>query len=260
VIPPAGSSFAEGSAEAGGVRIPYLEAGQGRPVISLHGPGGLRWTRAHDLLAERFRVIALDVPAPGEPAAGARSPSGPDPARSVSLAAAALGLDRCSLMGAASGAALALSVAVQHADLLDALVLESPTAIPSGGDAAARARGAAGTGLEGDMATRHAGVSPERNEAAARLGSPRRHGDLEDSLSGLQVPTLVLLGTRDRVTPFETGRAYRATLPRCHLVFVYDAGHAIAADRPEAFASLVGDFLERRDQFVVNRTSGRAYP
>jgi pimeloyl-ACP methyl ester carboxylesterase len=45
--------------------------------------------------------------------------------------------------------------------------------------------------------------------------------------------------------PPEMGRIYREIMPNCHLVFVYDAGHAIDGDRPEAFASIVSDFLER---------------
>jgi hypothetical protein len=37
------------------------------------------------------------------------------------------------------------------------------------------------------------------------------------------------------------------------LVFVYDAGHAISMERPEAFAEVTLDFLERHEAFVVNR-------
>ena len=31
-------------------------------------------------------------------------------------------------------------------------------------------------------------------------------------------------------------------MPNCHLVYVYDAGHAISTDRPEAFTEVVADF------------------
>ena len=43
-------------------------------------------------------------------------------------------------------------------------------------------------------------------------------------------------------------------MPNCHLVFVYDAGHAISTDRPEAFTEVVADFLERHEAFVISRT------
>jgi len=46
----------------------------------------------------------------------------------------------------------------------------------------------------------------------------------------------------------------------CNFILVYDAGHAIAADRPEAFASLVGDFLQRQEQFIVSAESTVIHP
>jgi pimeloyl-ACP methyl ester carboxylesterase len=70
----------------------------------------------------------------------------------------------------------------------------------------------------------------------------------------LATPTLVLFGTLDRVIPPAMGREYKKLLPNCHLVFVYDAGHEIDTDRPEAFADVVDDFLERREAFVISRT------
>jgi len=70
----------------------------------------------------------------------------------------------------------------------------------------------------------------------------------------------VLFGTEDRMIPPEMGRVYRQILPNCHLVLVYDAGHVIDGDRPEAFVSVVSDFLERREQFVVTRTSSLINP
>jgi pimeloyl-ACP methyl ester carboxylesterase len=49
-------------------------------------------------------------------------------------------------------------------------------------------------------------------------------------------------------------------LSACHLVFVYDAGHAISTERPEAFADVTADFLERREAFVINRTGTVIHP
>ena len=42
-------------------------------------------------------------------------------------------------------------------------------------------------------------------------------------------------------------------------MFVYDAGRAIAAGRPEALAYIVLEFFERRDLFLVSRESGMAF-
>ena len=56
------------------------------------------------------------------------------------------------------------------------------------------------------------------------------------------------------------GRRYKELLPNSHLVLVYDAAHAIAADRPEAFAEVVEDFLERHEAFVISRADTVIYP
>jgi pimeloyl-ACP methyl ester carboxylesterase len=78
---------------------------------------------------------------------------------------------------------------------------------------------------------------------------------LEQRLAELTTPTLVLLGTEDTVVPAAAGRIYKEKLPAGHLVFVYGAGHAISTDRPEAFAEVVVDFLERREAFVISRAT-----
>jgi len=70
----------------------------------------------------------------------------------------------------------------------------------------------------------------------------------------------VLFGTRDRVVPPEMGRHYKVLLPNCHLVLVYDAGHAIGTERPEAFADVTLDFLERHEAFVISRTETVIHP
>ena len=49
-------------------------------------------------------------------------------------------------------------------------------------------------------------------------------------------------------------------MPNCNYVLVYDAGHEVAAERPAAFSSLVGDFLERREAFIVSQKSSLIYP
>jgi hypothetical protein len=43
-------------------------------------------------------------------------------------------------------------------------------------------------------------------------------------------------------------------------MFVYDAGRAIGAERPEALAYIALEFFGRRDLFLVSRESGMAFP
>jgi hypothetical protein len=71
------------------------------------------------------------------------------------------------------------------------------------------------------------------------------------------VLVLVLNGTNDGS---DAGDCYRAMLPDCHFMFVYDAGRAIGAERPEALAYIALEFFERRDLVLVGRESGMAFP
>ena len=58
----------------------------------------------------------------------------------------------------------------------------------------------------------------------------------------------------------EMGRHYKELMPNCHLVLVYDAGHAIGAERPEAFTEVVTDFLDRHEAFLISRTDTLIHP
>jgi pimeloyl-ACP methyl ester carboxylesterase len=236
---PAGAAFREGYVDADGFRIRYLEAGEGPPLVHLHGAGGPRLTRAHDLLARHFRVVAFEMPGFGQSPENRHTASMPELASTMARAVRKLGLDTFNLMGTSFGGTAALWLALQEPEHVLALVLEAPAAI--------RPEGAAPPS-----------GSPE--ELVQRLRGPARDADLEGRLQELVTPTLVLFGTLDSVIPPGMGRFYKELVPNCHLVFVYDAAHAIGADRPEAFAEVVGDFLERREAFVISRAATVIHP
>jgi pimeloyl-ACP methyl ester carboxylesterase len=257
--------FTERFADADGFAIRYLEAGDGPPLVCFHGAGGLRISRGQELLAERHRMIAFELPGFGQSPVNDRTGSLPELAATMREALDALELDRCLLWGQSFGGKLALWLAVQDPDRLEALVLTAPAAIRlgSGGlPAPSELPGLLYAHPERrlDSSPLAPEVDAKQRELAGRLIGPAREPELEDAMRGLEVPTLVLFGTEDRLTPPELGRVYRELLPRCHFVIVYDAAHAIHEDRPEAFAAIVADFLEHREQFVARRESGLLYP
>jgi pimeloyl-ACP methyl ester carboxylesterase len=87
-----------------------------------------------------------------------------------------------------------------------------------------------------------------------------RDTELEEKLGGVQTQTLVVFGTADKVVPPAMGRTYRERMPNCHYVMVYDAGHAVAAERPEALTNTITDFLDLRETFIVSRRDSRINP
>jgi 2-hydroxy-6-oxonona-2,4-dienedioate hydrolase len=124
-----GALFTEGYVEADGFRIRYREAGQGEPLVSLHGAGGMKLYHSHALLAARYRVIVFEVPGFGQSPANERSQSMPELALTMAQAVTNLGIERFNLMGNSFGGKLALWLAVQQPERVQALILVAPAAI-----------------------------------------------------------------------------------------------------------------------------------
>lgn len=253
-------AFQEAFIEADGFRIRYLMAGEGTPLVHLHGAGGLRLTRAHELLAKRHRVYVFEMPGFGTSAENSSSKSISDLAATMLAAVTQLGIQSCDVMGTSFGARVALWMALQRPELIRAIVLEGSGAVRPDGH-----QPPSGTPEEiARLIFAHPERAPpsrpldqnvrvQQTLLVRRLRGPDRDPDLEARLRDLATPVLVLFGTLDRVMPPQMGRFYKELLPNCHLVFVYDAGHEISTDRPEAFADVVDDFLERHEAFVINR-------
>jgi len=259
------TDFREHHVEADGFRIRYVEAGANRwggdpTLVHLHGAGGLRLSPAHEILAQRYRVIAFEMPGFGASAENTRTQTMAELAATMARAAGALGLDRFNLWGTSFGGKAALWLAAQTPGRVSALVLEAPAAIrPPGGrvpsgtpEEMARALFAHPERVP-PLPSQDPAIQAKTGRLVARLRGPDRDPELEGLLPGVATPTLVLFGTSDRTIPSEMGRHYKTLLPNCSLVLVYDAGHAIGTDRPEAFCEVVGDFLERGEAFIISR-------
>ncbi len=233
--------FRESHVEADGFSIRVLERGSGESLVFLHGSGGLRLTPAHARLAEGRRVIALEAPGFGRSPSNPRTRDMAELAQTMVAAAGALAPGGFDLMGQSFGGKLALWAAIHSPDVVRALVLVAPSAIrpqdwfaPEGQDE----------------------VERKQADLAARLFGPPVDEALEARMGEIVCPVLALFGTRDELIPTSFARRYRQLMPKANVMFVYDAGHRILEDRPEATASLIEDFLQEPGGFLVNRTSG----
>jgi pimeloyl-ACP methyl ester carboxylesterase len=255
------AEFREGFVEADGFRVRYMEAGEGPALVHLHGAGGLRLTPAHDLLARQFRVIAFEMPGFGASVENTRTQSMPELAATMAVAADKLDLDHFNLMGTSFGGKTALWLALQQPERVLAVVLEAPAAIrqkgarPSSGTPEERARQLyAHPERMPPLPAGDPAIQAKQQVLVRRLAGPDRDPELETQLREMAAPTLVLFGTYDRLIAPEMGHFYKELIPNCHLVFVYDAGHSIGAERPAAFVEVVADFLERHEAFIISRT------
>jgi pimeloyl-ACP methyl ester carboxylesterase len=260
--------FAEGYVEADGFRIHYQEAGEGEPLVNLHGAGGMKLYRSHALLAVQYRVIVFEVPGFGQSPANERSQSMPNLALTMAQAVANLGIERFNLMGNSFGGKLALWLAIQQPERIQALILVAPAAIRPEGARPPQAlspeelmaRLYAHPERQAPLLSLDSAIRAKQQALVHRIMGPPRDEALESRMPGLHVPVLVVFGTMDRMIPPEMGRLYCEKLPNCHLILMYDAGHEADADRPEAFVSVVSDFIQRHEAFLVNRQSGLIHP
>jgi pimeloyl-ACP methyl ester carboxylesterase len=255
---------------ARGARIRFIEAGRGPPLLLVHDylASRVAWEDVLPRLAERFHVIAPDLPGFGES-------EKPPPGRyrydfdafSESLVdlLAALGLGRVSLCGHAMGGAVALTIAASHAHVVDRLVLVNPLVYPPRPDPLSRI---AGVPILGPLVFKQMyGRALFRSRFAANGASRRteRHFEMFDvpaareaayatmcsmldtrpltaSVPRVTAPTLVAWGRANRTSPVEQGRRLARELGGARFE-VFDCGPSPAEEVPAAFAAAVTSFL-----------------
>lgn len=226
-------------------------------LLCLHGSGGdggeFREMFAH--LAGRVNAAALDLPGHG-------ATPGPALTRVEDYAAwvagfIAAGPVRPWLLGHSLGGAIALTLGLTRPELLTGLVLW-------GTGARLKVLPAILEGLERDpgptldlVAEQAHAVDADaglKAEARRRLGlvDPRvtRGGygacdrfDVMARLGGITLPTLVVCGAGDRLTPLKYSRHLAGHIPGARLTVIPGAGHMLQTERPVAAAQALLDFL-----------------
>jgi pimeloyl-ACP methyl ester carboxylesterase len=252
----------ENTVAVDGFDIRYFTRGAGEPIVYVHGAGGPDLGLAHELLARRYRVVALEMPGWGRSADNDRTEDALSMARTLRRAVAVLGIDRYALLGTSLGGVVCLWWATEAPDEVTSLALEAPAAL--------RVRDPDPVALSNRsafMKAFHAQPQrkpwlvdseppPMRNPALfARMMGPKLDERLIERLKALFVPTLVMFGTADGVMTHEQGQLYKQILPECIFTIVYDAAHDVKGDRPEAFAEVVEDFLNPGSFLVNHQTS-----
>ena len=226
-----------------GVRLAAEEAGEGIPVVLLHG---LTATRRYVVMGSRalerggHRVIAYDARGHGR-SSGAASYTYADLAGDLLAVLDAFGVDRAVLAGASMGAHTLLRVALEAPSRVCGLVAITPAFDPAGSPGLARwdalAEGLRGGGIEGFIAAyRVEDEVPEAWQETVRTVLRQRMAQHEDlaavadalqavprsrpfeslsELGVLDVPAVVV-ASRDEADPghpLAIGEAYAAAIP-----------------------------------------------
>jgi pimeloyl-ACP methyl ester carboxylesterase len=269
----AGAPVTERRLDLAGVSTAVLEAGDGPPVMLLHGQGGWSgmWLPVVPDLVERHRVVAPDLPGLG----ASTVPDGPPDAARVLAWLAALVERTCpgppAIVGASLGASIAARFAIAHPDRLSRLVLVDAGSLgrfrPAPGVVLALARFVLRPSERTQRAfLRQVTVDPDR--ARALMGTDAQAYGLElastpsvraanrrllrelgtrpippEQLAAIAVPTALVWGRQDRVMRLRIAEEASARYG-WPLHVVEDAGH-FAVERPEAFRAALAAALER---------------
>jgi len=244
--------------ERDGVRIFYEAAGEGPPVLLSHGYSATSrmWRGQVEALAPRYRIITWDMRGHGQ----SDSPDDPalySEAATVGDMAAildALGIDTAVIGGLSLGGYMSLAFHLAHPGRVRALMLFDTGPgyrNPAGREAwnrTAEARAVAfetrgldalGSGAEVRIAQHR---SAKGLAFAARGMLAQFDSRVIESLEGIRVPTLVLVGEKDE--PFLGATDYMAAkIPGAQKVVIPGAGHAANIDNPAAFNAAVEAFL-----------------
>lgn len=250
------------------VELAYAEAGQGEPLVLIHGLGGSRndWELQWPALTPHFRAIAPDLRGHG------LSPKPAGPYRIALFAADVAMLMRriearpAHVVGLSLGGAVAQQLALDAPEMVRSLVLVNTAASFMSQGWRRRLMGVrrfAATyfsGMDKVAATVANQLFPLleqaslRYEAAARLSinDPRTYREsllaiarfnAIDQLHMIACPTLVVSGDVDYAVPLSSKRFLAENIPTSRLVVIPRSGHATPADQPEVFNQVVTEFL-----------------
>ncbi len=238
----------------------FAQAGQGRlALLFVHGAGGdhTLWGQQLRDLAKDFYVAALDLNGHG------RSPARPGDGlapyvEDVLAVLHALAMPTV-IVGHSMGGAIALTAALQHPDDLVGL-------------------GLVGTGARLKVHPQILELCQTDFERALSLvaswafaeGAPaelvqkareqmRRNGqdvlyrdfascstfDVMNRLSEISVPTIVLCGREDKLTPVKYSEYLQQNIPKAQLRVIERAGHMVMLEQPQAVTTALQEFCAR---------------
>jgi pimeloyl-ACP methyl ester carboxylesterase len=258
----------EDHVEVDGFHIRYWESGPPPPAGVVVMLEGMTWglSKLRDALAQKYRVIALELPGFGASPANTRSQSVQELANTVAQASAQVVPEHYTLIGTSFGANVALWQTLQSSDKVEALVLIAPTALlPAAGPVSSTPeetvkRLFAYPEKAQDFASVDPAIVTKELALVQRLTGGRHDAEAERRLGEIACATLVLFGSEDKIVAPEAARIYRARIPNSNIAFIYDAGHLIEAERPEALVNAVIDYVELRETFIVGRQTGIINP
>lgn len=261
-----------GYKETNGQRLYYEIHGEGAPLVLIMGQGSdvTAWGFQIPALAAHFRVIAFDNRDAGRSSMARGDYTIADMAEDTAGLMEALGVKRTSVLGISMGGTIAQELVLRHPDKVEKLVLActvgqmarfriyplDPTLFILEHDASRNIlfkqmmlqcmthkflQDAAA--VDGMLELFKNPPFPQPPEAFLRQANAIRSFDALDRLHRVQVPTLVLVGDQDILTPPWSARELASTIPGAALKIIEGGGHGFSFEIPDEFNRAVLEFL-----------------
>ena len=253
-----------------GTRVHYEVSGKaGAPVVMLShslGSSMVMWQPQMEVLEAHFRVLRYDVRGHGDTEAP-ESPYALDQLGedAVSLMDG-LGIDRVHLVGLSMGGMIGQGLALNHSSRLRSLALCDTAAVlpqdarPIWQERIQRAREKGMTSLVDDTIARWftqpflAKSPPAVERIRTEFLATPVVGYVACSqaimglnylgrLSGIKLPTLIVVGADDPGTPVSASEAIHRMISQSQLVIIPAAAHLSNVEQPDAFNKALMDFL-----------------
>ena len=237
--------------------------GQGEPVVLLHpaSGSGLIWLYQQPVFAKAgYRVIGYSR----------RSYNGSDPlakerpgtgSGDLDVLTASLGVSKFHVVASAAGGTIATDYALSHPDRLLSLTVADNSAGVRDGEIAQAAENIRIKGFD-DMPVEFRELGPSyraANPEGAKLWSDLAHkavtgGDFRQRVAneittakveGLKVPTLLITGDADLITPPSIMRLVARHIPGSEIMIAPESGHSTYWEHPDLFNKTVLNFIAK---------------
>jgi pimeloyl-ACP methyl ester carboxylesterase len=255
-------------AEVNGHSVAYRCAGEGPPLVLLHGflSDSRCWRPQLTHLSDRFRVVAWDAPGAGSSYDPPEQFTTTDWARCLAGFLDVVDIERAQVLGLSWGGILAQEFYRLHPERVLALVLCDTYAGWKGSlpESVCQKRlercyrdsylppedfverwipeffaEAASLDLKEEMSA----VVSEYHPLGFRLmAKSSADTDTTDLLPDIEVPTLLVWGDDDRRSPIDIAQQFRDAIPEAELAVIANAGHVSNMEQPEEFDAQVRRF------------------
>lgn len=251
------------------VKLNYSEAGQGTPVVLLHGfpLTSVIWHEQQQRLSDRYRVITPDLRGHGRSPAPAGVYEMELLARDVLALLDLLRIEKAMILGHSMGGYVALAAWKLASDRFLALgLVDSQAGADSDEARQGRHTLAEKVTAEGSQIVAEAMLSKLfapgllarepivdkvrqmilNTPSAGIVGSLKGLAARADSgplLPKLHIPVLILTGDKDQIIPPEKAKAMAAVVPKSTLTIIENSGHMPMLEQPDATTTAILDFL-----------------